>query len=328
MERPEAAAKVLVAGAIDAAGRALLEARGDVGYELLETASEADLAARIADCDALVLRLTPLRAATIAKANRLKVVARFGVGYDNVDLAALTRRGIPLALVGDANAVPVAEHTLGLMLAVSRQVVRLDSALRAGRYEARSTGRRSELRGKTVLVVGFGRIGRQVAKRCAAFDMAVIAADPRVEAAEVETLGFRHLNDFRDALAEADFVTLHLPGRADGRPLLAAAEFAAMKPGAYLVNAARGSLVDEDALAEALTSGRIGGAGLDVTRREPPPPDNPLLGLDNVVLTPHVAGLTEESARRMSLASVRNALDAIDGRLDADLVVNKEVLKR
>jgi D-3-phosphoglycerate dehydrogenase len=328
MNSPATAAKVLVAGAIDEAARALLHARSDVDYEVLETTSEADLDARIAGLDALVLRLTPLRAETVAKADRLKVVARFGVGYDNVDLEALTRRAIPLAVVGDANAVTVAEHTLGIMIALSRQFVRLDRAVREGRYEMRHAARQRDLSGKTVLIVGFGRIGRQVAKRCAAFGMTVIAADPYVEGAEVEALGFGHVSDFRDALGQADFVTLHLPGQADGRSVMSTAEFAGMKPGASFINAARGSLVDEDALAEALTKGPLRSAGLDVTRHEPPPPDNPLLGLDNVVLTPHTAGLTEEGARRMSLVSVQNALDAIDGRLDPDLVVNKEVLKR
>jgi D-3-phosphoglycerate dehydrogenase len=323
-----AAAQVLVAGPVDQAALDLLEARGDVGYEQLETASVADLEARIAGLDALVLRLTPLRAETIAKADRLKVVARFGVGYDNVDLEALTRKGIPLAVVGEANAVTVAEHALGMMLAASRHFVPLDRAVREDRYELRHGAGQTELWGKTVLIVGFGRIGRQLAKRCTAFDMTVIAADPYLDGPEAEALGVAHVSDFRQALPQADFVTLHLPGRADGQPIMTAAAFERMKPGAYFINTARGSLVDEDALAQALTDGRLRGAGLDVTQQEPPQPDNPLLRLDNVVLTPHTAGLTEECTRRMSLVSLQNALDAIDGRLDPDLVVNKEVLER
>ncbi len=322
------APRVLVAGPVHKAALDLLEARGDVGYELRETTTVADLEARIAEIDALVLRLTPLQAETIARADRLKVVARFGVGYDNVDVEALTRKGIPLAVVGEANAVTVAEHALGMMLAASRHFIPLDRAVREDRYELRHGAGQTELWDKTILIVGFGRIGRQIAKRCAAFDMRVIAADPVLERSDAETMGVAHVSDFRDALGEADYVTLHLPGRPDGQPIMTSAEFDRMKPGAYFINTARGSLVDEEALAAALTDGRLRGAGLDVTRQEPPQPDNPLLRLDNVVLTPHTAGLTDECTRRMSLVSVQNALDAIDGRLDPDLVVNKEVLQR
>ncbi len=321
-------AKVLVAGPIDAAGLALLEARADVDCELLDEPTAAEIDARIADIDAIILRTTPFGADTIARGGRLRVVSRYGVGYDNVDVAALTARGIPLAFVGDANAVTVAEITLGLMLAVARRLPFYDRDTRAGGFGVRDPREQSDLAGKTVLVVGFGRVGRQVARRCAAFDMSVVVADPFVARESVEGEGYRHVADFREALAEADFVTLHLPGNADGRPELGAAEFAAFKPGAYFVNAARGSLVDEDALVAALASGRVRGAALDVLRDEPPRPDHPLLRLDNVVLSPHCASMTAECMERMSVASAQNVLDALDGTLDPGLVVNAEVLRR
>jgi D-3-phosphoglycerate dehydrogenase len=154
----------------------------------------------------------------------------------------------------------------------------------------------------------------------------VIAADPFAKPEAVTVAGFRHLMDFHDGLGEADFVTLHMPGQPDGAPVLGRAEFAALKPGAFLVNTARGSLIDEDALYDALTGGGLRGAGLDVTRKEPPDPDNPLLALENLVLTPHMSSLTEEGVGRMAMASVQNCLDAIDGCLRPDYVVNKEVL--
>ncbi len=319
-------ANVLIAGPIHAAGEALLKARGDIEYELLRRATVADLEARIAELDAILLRLTPLTAGTIAKAARLKVVARYGVGYDNIDVDALTRSGIPLAVVGEANAVPVAEHAMGLMIAVSRQMVVMDRMTRSGQYDARNTSGLTELSGKTVLIVGFGRIGKQMVRRCAAFDMTVIVADPYVAREAVAAQGYRHVADFREALGEADFVTLHLPADADGGPVMGAAEFAKMKAGAYFINVARGTLVDEDALTAALINGRLRGAGLDVTRDEPPAPDSPLLRLDNVVLSPHVAALTEECLRRMSEVSVQNILDGIDGRLDPALVINRDIL--
>lgn len=319
-------AKVLIAGPVHPAGRALLDGRGDIDYELLPQAGEADLKARIAGLDGLLLRLTPLSADTIAEAKGLKVVSRYGVGTDAIDVAALTARGIPLAIVGAANAVPVAEQALGMMIAVARRMVVMDRKTRSSDYHDRDAAGLIELSAKTVLVVGFGRIGRLVARRCAAFDMDVVVADPYVGRAEVAGLGYGHVADFREALERADFVTLHMPGNPDRSPVMTAAEFARMKQGAIFVNVSRGSLVDEDALAAALTGGHLRGAGLDVTRQEPPPPDCPLIGLDQVIFSPHIAGLTEECARRMSEVSVQNVLDGIDGRLDPELVVNKEVL--
>ncbi len=316
--------KILVARATDADALALFDARDDVTYEVIETPSVEDLEARIAELDAVLLGLTPVQAPLIAKAKRLKVVSRFGVGYDNVDVGALTAQGIALTTVGDANAVTVAEHALMLMLAATRDLVVHDAAVRGGDYGLRGQRRRADLWRKTVLVVGFGRIGQRVARLCDAFGMTVVVADPYV--APEAAAGFRHLKDFRDGLGAADFVTLHMPGQPDGTPVLGPAEFAAMKPGAFLVNTARGSLVDEDALHEALIGGRLRGAGLDVTRQEPPAPDCPLLELDNVVLTPHIGSLTEEGVRRMAMESVRNCLDGIDGCLRPSYVVNPEYL--
>jgi len=319
-------AEILVGRSMGPAALALFDARDDVNYEVLAAPTVGDLEARIAGLDAIVLGMTPVQAPLIAKAARLKVVSRFGVGYDNVDVAALTAQGIPLTTVGDANAVTVAEHALMLMLAASRELVVHDAAVRGSNYGLRGQRKRADLWRKTVLVVGFGRIGRRVARLCAAFDMEVIVADPFVEPEAVAAAGFRHLVDFYDGLGAADFITLHMPGQSDGAPVLGRAEFAALKPGAFLVNTARGSLIDEDALYDALTGGGLRGAGLDVTREEPPRPDSPLLGLDNLVLTPHIGSLTEEGAERMAMASVRNCLDAIDGCLRPDCVVNREVL--
>jgi D-3-phosphoglycerate dehydrogenase len=319
-------ANILVARATDPAALALFEARDDVSYEVLETPSVDDLEARITELDAILLGLTPVQAPLIAKATRLKVVSRFGVGYDNVDVPALTSHGIPLTTVGGANAVTVAEHALMLMLAASRELVVHDAAVRGDNYGLRGQRKRADLWRKTVLVIGFGRIGQRVARLCAALEMTVIVADPYAAPVAVEAAGYRHLKDFHEGLGAADFVTLHMPGQPDGAPVLGRAEFAVMKSGAFLVNTARGSLIDEVALHEALTGGRLRGAGLDVTRQEPPEPGNPLLGLENLVLTPHIASLTEEGMARMALESAQNCLDAIDGRLRPDYVVNKEVL--
>ncbi len=320
--------RILLAGPIHPVGRALIDARDDAEYEMVQTCSVEELNARLPDLDGLVLRLTPLRADSIALTERLKVVSRFGVGFDAVDVAGLTRRGIPLTITGEANSTTVAEHTMGMMVAASRNFAAFDRAVRASDYSSRTVGGQSDLWRKTVLIVGFGRIGSRVARFCRAFEMKVLVMDPYVPRAAVEQQGCRYVEDFREALPEADFVTLHLPGREDRQAILGAAEFAAMKPGSFLINTARGTLLDEAALAEALTNGHLRGAALDVTRDEPPPPDCPLLTLKSVIFTPHSAALTEECNRRVSITAVQNVLDGIDGRLDPAMVVNREVLAR
>jgi D-3-phosphoglycerate dehydrogenase len=319
-------ANVLVAGLIHPAGLAILEARPDIDFTMLEKPTAEAIADRAPALDGLLIRVTPFRSAAIDSAKSLKIVSRFGVGYDNIDVPALTVRGIPLTVIGDANAVPVAEHALMFMLAAPRELFAQDRCVRDGNYADRDRPGRTELFGKTVLIVGYGRIGRQVAKRCAAFDTTIIVADPYVDRAAVEADGYRHVADFRDALGEADVVTLHIPGNADGTPVIDAATLAAMKPGVVFVNCARGTLVDEAALAEALASGQVKCAGLDVTRQEPPPADLALLRRDDVIFTPHSAALTDECRQRMSEVAAQNILDGLDGKLKPELVVNREVL--
>lgn len=317
---------VLIAGAIHEAGQALLDQRTDVRFEMLSDPRVSDINERIEDVHGIVLRLTPLPAETISRAKRLKIVSRHGVGYDNVDVDALSRQRIPLSIVGDVNAVPVAEHAFSLMLAIARKLVILDHAVRNGPYGIRNQCHLTELQDKAILIVGFGRIGRQMARRAAAFDMNVTIADPFANSDEVELAGYDYVKDFRDALPQADFVSLHLPGDTDNGALIRDAELEEMKPGAFLINTGRGTLICEDALARALTTGQLGGVGLDVTRDEPPDPNSPLLKLENIIFSPHCAAHTEECMARMSKISAQNVLDAIDGALDPELVVNREVL--
>lgn len=318
--------KVVVAFPLHADALALLDRRSDVDYVALGRATADQIDARLADTDGIVLGVTPFGAEVVGRAARMRVVSRFGVGYDNVDVAALTARGIPLTIVGEANSTSVAEQTFALMLAAARRTSVCDAHVRGGGWRDAVTEGQIELAGRTVLVVGFGRIGRRVARRCAAFEMRVVVADPYVERGLIEAEGHDYVADLRAALADADIVTLHMPAHADGHAELGNAEFAAMKPGVLFVNTARGTLVDEAALAAALTDGRVRAAGLDVLRDEPPAPDNPLLGFDNVVLSPHCSAFTAESFRRMSMAAVRNLLDAFDGCLAPEMVVNPVVL--
>ena len=318
--------KVLIIQPFHEDGMKLFEARPDVAYEVVDGAL-AELAEKIADADGVTIRTTPLPAEVLNRAARLKVVSRHGVGYDNIDVDALIRRGIPLAIAADANATAVAEHTLYFMLALAKQGLRYDRATRAGGWAVRNSLEAVDLLGRRVLVMGFGRIGREVARRCAAFGMAVMVYDPYVQANVIEAAGdYRSVPDFEAALPETDVLTVHMPLGADSRGLIGAAELAALPAHAFVINAARGGIIDETALHDALTSGRIAGAGLDVFDREPPPEDHPLFALQNVILTPHSAGLSKEAAIRMAISTARNVLAGIDGKLDPSMVVNREVL--
>jgi D-3-phosphoglycerate dehydrogenase / 2-oxoglutarate reductase len=306
--------KVLIVQPFHEDGMRLFEARPDVLCEILQGGLD-ELAEKIVDADGVTIRTTPLPGAVIERAARLKVVSRHGVGYDNIDLDALTRRGIPLAIAADANATAVAEHTLYFMLALAKQGLRYDRATREGRWAVRNSLEAVDLMGRRVLVMGFGRIGREVAKRCAAFGMAVMVYDPYVQANVIEAAGdYRSVPDFEAALPETDVLTVHMPLGADSRGLIGAAELAALPPHAFVINAARGGIVDEAALHDALTFGRIAGAGLDVFDREPPPDDHPLFGL------------SKEAAIRMAISTARNVLAGIDGKLDPSMVVNREVM--
>jgi D-3-phosphoglycerate dehydrogenase len=316
---------VLVAGKIHEAGLAVLREASGFTADLVEEISTSSYAPLIGKADALLIRTQPLPAPVIADAPRLRVVSRHGVGYDAVDVGALNARRIPLAVVGDVNSGPVAEHALMLMLAIAKKTLAYDRAVREGGWNERNGFGATELEGKTLLVVGFGRIGRKVAQLARAFGMRVLAHDPPVPQALMREVGVEPAAGLLPTLAEADFVSVHVPGSAGG-PVIGDAELRRMKSSAILVNTARGGVVDEEALAATLEEGRIAAAGLDVFADEPPSAGNRLLASARTVLSPHSAGLTEECARRMAVAAMRNILDFFEGRLDPALVVNREAI--
>ena len=314
-------AHILVAGKLHPAGIERLKAAKDMTFTLVHEISLESYLPHVAEADAVVLRTQPMTAEVVAAAPRLRIVSRHGVGYDAVDVKALSARHIPLAIVGDVNSRAVAEHTLMLMLAVARKAAQHDAAIHRGEWNVRNRFETVELDGKSLLLVGFGRIGRRVAELARAFGMTVAAYDPFVKPDAMAKHGVRPTADLVKALADADYVSLHMPGSTAGAVIFEE-EIKAMKPGAILINAARGGLVDEVLLDRALREGRLGGAGLDVLAAEPPAPDHPLLSNDRVLLSPHAAGLTAECAARMAVASVQNVLDHFSGRLDPALVVN------
>ena len=304
---------VIVAGKIHEAGIALLNAAPGFTVDLVNEVTTAAYAPLMPKADALLIRTQPLTAAVIATSNQLKIVSRHGVGYDAVDVKALNDRKIPLTIVGDVNSRAVAEHTLALMLAVARRVVAHNDASKTGNWNERNRFDAVELDGKTLLVIGYGRIGRRVAELARAFGMEIVAYDPFVTDGST-------VSDLKAALAEADYVSLHMPG-AQGS-VIGAEELKLMKPSAIIVNAARGGLVDELALDEALRGRRLYGAGLDVLLEEPPRPDHPLLSNPYLTLSPHNAGLTQECAKRMAIAAAQNIIDFFAAKLDPKLVVN------
>ncbi|MGH6928728.1 MAG: hydroxyacid dehydrogenase [Dongiaceae bacterium] len=319
---------ILILGRIHEAGLDILRAQAGVSFEIMAHPAEADILTLAPVADAIIVRTTKLTAAAIDAAPKLKIVSRHGVGYDNVDMAALDRRGIPLALVGNVNALSVAEHTLFMMLTIAKEAIAYDRATRDGTWKLRDSFRATELSGKTLLLLGFGRIGREVARRAQVFGMTVLAYDPYVRDAAMAAARVQPVAKLEDAIPVADFISVHLPMTPETKGIIGAQQLAAMKDTAIVISTARGGLVDEAALADALRSGQIRAAGLDVFVDEPPAADNPLLKLDNILLSPHTAGLTEECAMRMAMVSARNALGGLDGNLDPELVVNKHVLKR
>jgi D-3-phosphoglycerate dehydrogenase / 2-oxoglutarate reductase len=312
---------ILAAGKLHAAGVERLKQAQGFTFTLVEEVSVESYLPHLAEADAVVIRTQSMTAETIALALKLKIVSRHGVGYDSIDVKALNSRQIPLCIVGDVNSRAVAEHTLMLMLAVARRAAAHDAASRNGNWNVRNRFETVELDGKTLLLVGYGRIGRRVGELARAFGMAVMAHDPFVSPDVLAKHGVRPAENLLKALADADYVSLHMPGQASGAVIFEE-ELRAMKPSAILINAARGGLVDELALDKALREGRLLGAGLDVLKAEPPAPDHPLLSNDRVLISPHTAGLTSECAARMAVASVQNVIDYFAGRLDPALVVN------
>lgn len=300
--------RVLVRESIAEAGIELLRSRFDVDVD-----AESPLEEVIGKYDAIVIRsATKLTAALIEQGDRLKVIGRAGVGIDNVDVEAATRRGIIVANAPGSTVVSAAEQTVGLLVALARNIPQAHAALKQGRWE-RSRWGGVELDGKTLGVLGFGRIGQQVARRAVGLGMRVVAYDPFVSDERFRELGVDHAPTVDEVLAVADFLTLHSPLTDETRGMINRETIAKMRDGARIVNAARGPLIDEQALVEAIRSGKLAGAALDVFSKEPY--DGPLLELDEVVVTPHLAASTDEAQDRAGMIIAEQVVAALDGGL-------------
>jgi D-3-phosphoglycerate dehydrogenase len=320
--------KILLPTEMARAGWAVLEGRDDIepvafGPEL----STADFHAELATASAVALWGRPFSGLEISAAPHLLAVGRIGVGYDAVDVPGLTARRLPLLIAGTANSVTVAEHALFFMFWLAKQGAALDRVVRDGAWPRKYAHRTFDLYGKTLLILGFGRIGTRLAARALALEMTVLVYDPFAAPDAIAARGCTKVPDLDAALPRADFVSIHCPKKPDTVGLINAARLARMKPTAFLVNTARGGIVDEDALYDALAAGRLAGAGLDVFAQEPTPADNKLLSLPNVIAAPHMAGVTQEALDRMAINTVRNLLSVIDGAPVRENVVNREVLE-
>lgn len=273
--------------------------------------SRSETLAAIATAQALVIRsATTVDAEMLAAAPQLRAIARAGVGVDNIDLAAAGARGIIVVNTPGGNTISTAEYTLGLMLALARNIPQGHGSLAAGNWQRKAFGG-VELQGQTLGIVGMGRIGREVAARASAFDMTCIGYDPFVDAHSAHAAGIEKQDTLQQLYARADFLTLHALVTSETRHMINAASLEQMKPGVRIINAARGALIDDGALAAALKSGVVAGAAVDVYPQEPPPADYPLLNLPNVIHTPHLAASTEGAQVRVAIEAAELLRDGL-----------------
>lgn len=309
--------KILVKEKIADAGVELLQEHFDV--DVLTDMTDTELEEAIAGYEGIVIRSgTKLTADLIERGERLRVIGRAGIGVDNVDVKAATKRGVIVANAPESNVVAAAEHTLALLLAQVRNIPRADASLRSGKWERSKFGG-VEIYEKTLGIIGFGRIGQLVAQRANAFGMTVIAYDPYVSAERHKELGVERATDVADLYARSDLITIHLPKTDETVNFLDAAAFAQMKDGVRIVNCARGELLDLDALREALDSGKVAGASLDVFPDEPFT-EHPIFGYDNVVVTPHLGASTTEAQDRAGVITAQQVVAALTGGLVSNAV--------
>lgn len=285
--------------------------------------TEAERIAAARNADAMLVRTGAVTRALVEASPKLKIVARHGVGYDAVDVAACTEHGVLVTITPNANATAVSEHALALMLACARKIPQADATLKTGTW-VREPFMGLELSGKTLGLVGLGRVGTRVAHLARAFGMTVLAADPYTTPERAAAAGVT-LMMLEEMLPQADFISVHAPLTPDTHHIIGQRTLPMLKPTAILVNTARGPLVDPAAVAEALQAGRLAAAGIDVFEQEPFAADDPLHSLPNVIATPHVAGQTAESLVNMATAAAENILAVLDGRMP-DGLVNPEVL--
>ena len=318
--------KVMMTEPLQPVGVAVFEDHPDIELIRPEDTSEGALIEAARGVDGIAVRSAKLTANVLAAASDLRGVSRHGVGYDNIDVATLTNRRIPLLLAIHANAVSVAEHTMYFLLSLAKRGRVYDQAARESNFALRSSPIAVDIADKTLTIVGFGRIGSRLAKRALAFDMRVNVCDPYVDNAEIAAAGCNPVDNFQDVLPETNFISVHCPLNDETRHIVGKDELALMQPDSFVINCARGGIVNEAALMSALDSDAIAGAGIDVYETEPPPADHPFLKSDKIFLSPHSAGVSVEAAQRMSLETANNLVGALTGEINPATLANPEVV--
>ena len=320
---------VLLPEPIEAEARQLLE---NSGLRVIQASDKtpATVALLMADADAVVLRTgIKMSAELLSKGTRLKTVSRTGAGFDNVDVDAATAQGVIVSSSLGANTTTVAEHAMALIFSLYKQLPILDRETKKGNFKVRYSYLSRDLRGKTLGVIGLGRIGSEIAKACHdSFGMSVIAHDEYLpEKVKKDLSSWVEFTGLDDLCGRADIITVHVPLTEGTHGLIGVARLALMKKGAIIVNTSRGGVIDEKALADALNSGHLGGAGLDVFEDEPPKADNPLFLCEGAILTPHAAALTQECVVRMAVLGAQRVIDLMNGRLPEN-IANPQVLNQ
>src|SRR3954464_8366450 len=322
--------KIFITESMSQQGRALLNARDDIDLvEFPNMISQADFNARLkknAPVHGVALGGTRFGEPELEASKDMLVVTRIGVGFDAVDVPALSKRKVPLMVAGTANSPSVAECALFMMLTLAKRAAEMHSIVKDNKWPTRLGLLPYDLYGKTVLIVGFGRIGTRTAKRCQAMEMNVLIFDPHKSPVEIKAAVCEPVTDLDAALPRADFLSIHCPKNPETVGMFNAARLKLMKPTAYLINTARGGIAVGAALHEALVSGTLAAAGLDVFEQEPPPAGHALFMLPNVIMAPHVAGVTVEAVDRMSEQTARNILSVLDGDPVRQNVINQDVL--
>jgi len=314
--------KILIIQDINEKGKEILSNHPDYEFEVIKDVNDPELKKKIEDCDGVSLRTGKLPGEIINLGNKLKIISRHGVGYDNIDLETCKKNGIAIAITTTANAVAVAEHVMFMLLNISKRKNMYNECVKKGNFSDRNKlPKTQEIWGKNILIVGFGRIGQSLIKRCLGFEMNVFVYDPFVLSKKIESFGGKKIDNFKDVAKNMDAISLHIPLNEETKNMINLDLLKTMKKNCIIINAARGGIINENDLDQALKNNLIFGAGLDVFEVEPPNNNNPLLKNDKVFLSPHTAAFTEECMIRMAKETTQNIIDFFDNKLDKSKIV-------
>ena len=313
---------ILIIQPIDKSGIEILENHPDYNFEIIDGTDLEEIKKKIIECDGISIRTAKLPAEVIRGAKNLKIISRHGVGYDNIDLEAAKEKNITISITATANAVSVAEHVMFMLLNISKRKDMYDKTVKSGRFNDRNKLPKTiELWNKNILIMGFGRIGKSLIKRCIGFEMNVYVYDPFVSKEEIESLGGKKIEDLKDGVKKMDALTLHMPLNEKTKNIINYEVLKNMKKNCIIINASRGGIINESDLNKSLNENKIFGAGLDVFDTEPPDNDNPLLKNDKTFLSPHTAAFTEECMVRMGKETIQNIIDFFDKKLEKSKIV-------